>query len=68
MADIPARAERLVAERVTVLAGEGPDASLLDRAVTFRDLIALGLVSQAAASARARERPGVSRRTEGRPE
>jgi hypothetical protein len=48
-----------------VLAGEGPDAALLDRAVTFRDLVALGLVSQAAADARARQRPAVTRRTEG---
>lgn len=65
MAEVPARASKLVDERVAVLAGEGPDAALLDRAVTFRDLVALGLVSQAAADARARQRPAVTRRIEG---
>jgi hypothetical protein len=65
VAEIPARASKLADERVVVLAGEGPDAALLDRAVTFRDLVALGLVSQAAADARARQRPAMTRRTEG---
>lgn len=61
---IPVRVGGTIEERVRVLAGEGPDTSLLDRAVTFRDLVALGLITHDRAIAAATVRPAVRRRTE----
>ncbi len=61
---VSVRASGTTEERVLVLSGEGPDASLLDRAVTFRDLIALGLITQDRATSAAAVRPVVRRRTE----
>lgn len=44
----------LIMEKVDVLAGARGDAALLDRAVTFKDLVDLGLVPQVVAQQQAR--------------